>query len=137
MVHHTFSFNTNHDSPEIEVLDYQYGNSRQDGTYADKERIAMGEVFHADSIAGVIPRGDFLFVKWRDKYTHHIYQDKVDLRSRLPADIEGDTIHFVIRGAQLYVYLIWPYDPKHDYPLGGLKGYDRQKIVQIYPDQNK
>lgn len=143
MVHHSFSFDTIEDSPDAEVLDYQYGDGRQDGTHADKERVALGQVFPADNISGVIPRGDFLYVKWRVKkpgsQTEYLgpYEDKVDLRSRLPADITGLRIHFVIRGPQLYVYLIWPYDPKHEYPLGELKEFGRVKQVQIYPDQPK
>ena len=140
---HHFSFDTMHDSPDVEVLDYQYSNSRHAGVRPERERVMMGETFCCENIAGSILRGDFLYVKWRVKkpgsQTEYLgpYEDKVDLRSRLPADITGLRIHFVIRGPQLYVYLIWPYDPKHEYPLGELKEFGRVKQVQIYPDQPK
>lgn len=141
---HTFSFDVRNDSPDIEVLDYQYSNSRHAGVRPERERVNMGETFGSESIYGSILRGDFLYVKWRVKKPGKLlpeylgtYEDRVDLRSRLPADITGLRIHFVIRGPQLYVYLIWPYDPKHDYPPGELNGYERQKKVRIYPDQAK
>ena len=40
-----------------------------------------------------------------EKSVGKIYDDKVDLTSRLPADIEGLEIHFVIKGPHLYIYL--------------------------------
>jgi hypothetical protein len=147
MVMHSFSFDAQRDSPDVEVLDYQYGGSGVFGTHADKERIALGQIFPADNIAGVMPRGEFLYVKWRIKESGQIYEDKVDLRPRLPADIEGLNIHFVIRGRQLYVFLTWPWDgkPWEKEPVqnryvpvpGGVKRFQGSKQVQIYPDQPK
>ena len=141
---HTFSFDTRIDNPheDVEVLDYQYSNSRHAGVRPPRESVAMGETFADVGIYGSILRGDFLYVKWRigkpgtNEYLGP-YEVKVDLKSRLPADITNLTIHFVIHGPQLYVYLIWPYDPKHEYPVGSLKLFERQKQVQIYPDQVK
>lgn len=141
---HSFSFDTLNDNPDAEVLDYQYSNSRHVGIRPERERVAMGEVFRGEEISGSILRGDFLFVKWRIKKPGTLlpeylgtYEDRVDLRSRLPADITELRIHFVIKGTQLYVYLIWPYDEKHEYPLGELKNFGRVKQMQIYPDQLK
>lgn len=141
---HHFSFDTMHDSPDIDVVDYQYSNIRHAGVRPERERVAMGEYFGGTHISGPILRGDFLYVKWRVKKHGTLlpeylgtYEDRVDLRSRLPADITGLRIHFVIRGPQLYVYLIWPYDPKHEYPVGELKNFGKVKQVQIYPDQVK
>jgi hypothetical protein len=147
MVNHSFSFDTINDSPDIEVLDYQYGGSRQFGTHPEKERVALGETFKAWGISGSMPRGEFLYVKWRVKNSGQSFEDKVDLISRLPADIEGLRVHFVIRGPQLYVYLIYPWDgkPWEMEPIknrfvpvpGGVKRFEGQKQVQIYPDQPK
>lgn len=134
IVNHSFSFDAAIDSPNTEVLDYQYGSSKQFGTHADKERMALGQIFPADNIYGAMPRGEFLYVKWRVKGSEKEFEDKVDLTSRLPANIEGLRIHFVIRGSQLYVYLIWPFDG-HQYPPGDLKRYMGQKREQVYPDQ--
>lgn len=138
-VHH-FSFDAMLESPDVEVLDYQYSNARHQGVRANRERIALGETFGGTNIAGSILRGDFLYVKWRGK-THGsslgTYEDEVDLRSRLPADITDLRIHFIIRGPQLYVYLIWPYDPNHKYPVNEKSLFDRVKYIQIYPDTSK
>lgn len=144
---HHFSFDTKHDSPDIDVVDYQYSNSRHVGVSPERERVAMGQYFCCENIYGSILRGDFLYVKWRVKKPGALqlllpeysgtYEDKVDLKSRLPADIKGLRIHFVIRGSQLYVYLIWPYDEKHEYPVGVLKNFGKVKQMQIYPDQAK
>ena len=134
---HSFSFDARHDSPDIEVLDYQYGNIRHVGTSANKESISLGESFPATNTSGPMPRGEFLFVKWRIKKTGEIYQDKVDLTARLPANIEGLRVHFVVKGKQLCVYLIWPPDG-HPLPGEGLvKQYSSLKQIQIYPDQLK
>lgn len=140
---HSFSFDTNEDSPDAEVLDYEYGTNRQVGTYANKERVAMGQHFAYGGSAGRIPRGDFLSVKWRIKNpanpTKYIgyYGDKVDLRKRLPDDITGLRVHFVIKGPQLYVYLISRELKLATEPAGPVREYSLQKQVQIYPDQAK
>lgn len=147
MTHHKFSFDTIEDSPDIEVLDYRYGASGQFGTSANKERIALGQTFARGGVVGAMPPGEFLYVKWQIKNSSQIFEDKVDLRHRLPRDMEGLTIHFVIRGQQLYVYVIWPWDgkPWEQEPLksrfnpvpGGEKRFQGRKQVQIYPDPAK
>lgn len=98
-------------------------------------------------------RGDFLYVKWRLKQTGEVYEDTVDLKSRLPADITDHRIHFVIRGPQLYVYLISPerLNPnpcpsqealrklaKTEAPGDRIfRMYCNLKITTLYPDQTK
>lgn len=143
---HSFSFDTYHDSPDVDVLDYQYSNSRHNGVRPERERVAMGQSFGGTRIFGSILRGDFLYVKWRvrkpgtpfgkEEYLGP-YEERVDLKSRLPADITNLRLHFIISGSQLYVYLIWPYDPKHEYPINKKPLFDRVKYLQIYPDQSK
>lgn len=137
MVNHSFSFDTLHDSPDIEVMDYQYGDGTHFETAAERERVALGQVFVGGGVSGIMPRGDTLYVKWRDKRTHHIYQDKVYLKNRLPADITDMTIHFLIKGSQLYVYLIYPGLKEASVPEGPVIMYRHHKQVQIYPDLPK
>ena len=153
---HGFSFGTG-DSPdvEVEVLDYQYGGSGQFATRASQEKISLGEIFTQHSIFGGMPRGDFLYVKWRIKQTGEIHEDRVDLSKRLPQDMTYYTLHFVAKGAQLYVYLVPP-TPPHTPPLNepGISGsvwpssvYRASftdegaakyiKKLQIYPDVAK
>jgi len=141
---HSFSFNVRQDMPDIEVLDYQYSNSRHNGIRAEPEVVNMGIPINAKALFGNLLRGDFLYVKWRVKKPGTMlpeylgtYEDKVDLRSRLPADITGLKLHFIIRGPQLYVYLVWPYDEKLKYPSNKKSLFDRVKYIQVYPDQAK
>ena len=140
-VFHSFSFNTLRESPDVEVLDYQYGSNDHVGTKADPGRVKTGEVFPAWGTAGAYPRGEFLFVKWRMKQSGEVHEDKVDLTRLLPAHIEHHGIHFVIRGAQLVVYLIPPPGvfPSHALQMASSdKRYaDYLKQHQIYPPQAK
>lgn len=140
---HSFSFDTRHDSSDTEVLDYEYGTGRQFGTHANQEMVAMGTDFSQWSTTGHMPRGDFLYVKWRvmnrkrpPEYAD-IYEDRVDLRSRLPFNLTGYRVHFVIKGPQLYVYLISPELKSASEPAGPVREYAAHKQVQIYPDQQK
>lgn len=137
MVNHSFSFNTFYDSPDMEVLDYQYGDGVHFETAAERERVALGQVFSGGNVSGIMPRGYELYVKWRDKNSHQIYQDKVNLRNRLPQDITNLRIHFLIKGSQLYVFLIYPGLKDAFVPKGPVRMYEDQKQVQIYPDLPK
>lgn len=144
---HSFSFDVRQDMPGIEVLDYQYSNPRHNGIKPTAERVNIQSIiggFGGEGIYGNLLRGDFLYVKWRVKKPGTLlpeylgtYEDRVDLSSRLPTDITGLKIHFIIRETQLYVYLIWPYDEKHVYPRNEKSLFDRVKYIQIYPDQAK
>lgn len=105
---HNFGFDTLEDSPNIEILDFQYGNSGQYGTYADKHRVSEGKIFAQSNTHGAMPKGEFLYVKWRIKESGQIYEDKVNLKTRLPENIDNCGIRPVIRGTQLYIYVIPP-----------------------------
>jgi hypothetical protein len=137
LVQHSFEFDTLKYSPDAEVLDYQYGSSGQFCTYANKERVRNGSVFTGWSTGGLYPRGEYLYVKWRLKSSGHVYEDKADLRTRLPADIKDHTITFVIKGSQLYVYLISPEKRAATDPPGPIRTYSHLKQYQIYPDPAK
>ena len=78
-----------------------------------------------------------MYVKWRIKSTGQIHEDTVDLRSRLPRDIKDHRIYFVIKGEQLYVYLISPQRRAADLPPNGPEMYQHRVVKTIYPDQAK
>ena len=150
-----FGFDTFDDSPGVEVLDYQYGSSNQFGLHPDKERVALGQPFHQWHIFGGMPRADFLYVQWRIKQSGEVYEDKVDLTHRLPQDMKFYELHFLIKGEQLYVYLVPPrpphvgvfndphitpatWDPSAYRKSFADKSYAEYiKKLQIYPDQAK
>jgi len=78
-----------------EILEAQYGDS-----------------WHTNGSVNM-PPADFLYVKWRDKTTDQVYEDRVDLTKRLPPfeEMYGQTVYFLVEDNQLYVYLI----PDHDW----------------------
>lgn len=79
-----------------------------------------------------MPRGKILYFKWREIATGDIHQDKVDLNTRMPRNIEGCSIRVVMDGSQLYV-LFFP--PKYT-GAPGIVWRDPvlRKKFQIYPD---
>ena len=139
---HSFSFSAISESPDIEVLDYQYG-SKSDyereggvGLRPAPYRLERGDIFTGVGITGTFPKGDYLYVKWRVKNTGQIYEDKVDLTTRLPKDINQHEIHFLIKGTQLFVFLLPP--PYKfsilDYRKNDSVNVDYFKKHQIYPN---
>lgn len=149
-IDHAFSFDAVHESPGIEVLDYQYGTSNQTGTRAPDWVVKEGRVSGGTGTRGPMPRGEFLRVKWREKQSGEVREEIADLRNRLPEKLTDHEIHFVIRGASLYVYSIspekvpglCPADTREAARTGSpedriFRMYCDLKIVQLYPDQSK
>ncbi len=138
VVDHSFGFDMRKDAQDATVLDYQYGDSKLP-VRAPEWAVKEGKTFTFENIHGPMTKGSFLYVKWRSTATGHIYDSRVDLRDRLPADITGHTIYFMIQGTQLYVYLISPENVKRtpDMLPNGPRAYLNRKIVTIYPDQQK
>ena len=103
IVNHSFEFNAHLDSPEVQVLNYEYSTQKPDRD----QLLGVGGngVPQASHISGGFPRGDFVYMKWRIRSTGEEYEDRVDLRGRLPADISNQRIYCVLDGAQLYVLL--------------------------------
>lgn len=139
---HSFSFSAVSESPDIEVLDYQYGSKSEYereggvGLRAAPYRLERGDIFTGVGITGTFPRGDYLYVKWRIKNTGQIYEDKVDLTNRLPKDITQHEIHFLINGTQLFVFLL---PPPYKFSMFDYRKNDAANITyfkkhQIYPN---
>jgi hypothetical protein len=133
MVNHTFEFNAVRESPDIEVLDYRYGESQYTSSLDWEKNLSRG----ATGIHGEMLRGDFLYVKWRIKATSEVIEDTVDLRDRLPRDIKDHRIHFLVKQRQLYVYLISPKPNKNRFAKPPLKMYSDLQVDEIYPSQPK
>jgi hypothetical protein len=158
MYFHSLSFHTAVDEkfygrPGIDVLSYDYGNSHQFSARPSDESWALKGVdardhFGSGGLAGMMPRGEYLHVKWRIKATGEVFEDKVDLTKRLPDDMTNYGLHFAIFGAKLYVYLFPPYATQTRAPKTLVHGEDDifvniEKILlnipyarehQIYPE---
>lgn len=129
-VSHGYEFDFLSDSREAELLDFRYGASK----YGRSAKESLGKISQGGGVFGEIRRGDDLHVQWRLKSTGEVFEDTVDLKHRLPADIERCTIYFMVRGPQLYVYLITPKRRAPDEPRNGPKAYSSLKTLTIYPD---
>lgn len=134
-VDHAFGFDMRRDKQhDVEVLDYRYGESGA-ALRASPADVVAGKTFVFEGVRGPMPRGESLYVKWRLKSTGQVFEDTVDLRSRLPADLAGSRIYFLIRGPQLHVYLITPMRRPADEPPNGPHTYRSRKIFTLYPDR--
>ena len=133
VVDHAFAFDTRKDGQNAVVLDYRYGGSSI--ARAPEWAVKEGRAFTFENIRGPMARGDSLYVKWRDGATGRVYENTVDLRHRLPEDIAGHTLYFMIKGAQLNIYLISPAGVRRPStaPSDGPRMYRSRKIVRIYP----
>ncbi|WP_151446452.1 hypothetical protein [Lacisediminimonas profundi] len=108
---HSFGFDATQDSPDIEILDYQYGGTNEHGVRACPiHRSKCTIVPQAVGTYGDMEVGNHLYVKWRIKSTDEIVDDVVDLRRRLPLDMRRQRVYFVVSGKVLSVFLIGP-DP--------------------------
>lgn len=136
LVDHAFGFDLRHDGQRAEVLDYRYGDS-QLPVQAPAAAVAAGKTFAFAGVHGPMRRGETLYVKWRDLASGQVHADTVDLRTRLPADLRDHTLYFLIRGAQLVVYLVSPRaEPRAaTSPADGPGLYRERNVVQIYPDR--
>jgi len=115
------------DNAMTEILEAQYGNS-----------------WHTNGTVNMRP-ADFLYVRWRDKTTDQIYEDRVDLTTRLPSfeQMHGQTVYFLVEDNQLYVYLIprteWGtklnHRPRGQRPNGPFR-YHHLDVKTLYPDND-
>lgn len=106
--YHIFDFDTLSDSPEIKILDYQYGDCNNYGICANRQDVEKGRTYSQEYRCGNYPRGRILYVKWQIIESGKICEDRVDLDKRLPKDIDYYRIRLVIRGEQLFIYLLPP-----------------------------
>ncbi len=138
-VFHSFQFDGKHDGPsnaegkyegwnkEIDLLAYSYGDQySMVRNSVDEPRSPVYKGLTAlpsgpGGVSGLMPIGEFLYVKWRIKATGEVFEDRVDLRERLPKNMTNHTVTFVPDGRQLHVYVETPFprnpnDEKHFVP---------------------
>lgn len=137
-----FAFSGEYDgwANAIDLLEYAYGTG--DLMTRNSVEKPRGPVWKDGSgiapntnINGPMPVGEFLYVRWRVKATGQVYEERVDLRERLPADMKDHGLTFVIDGAQLYVYVITP-KPKPYYkapPLNRSWHSKHNVTYEIFP----
>lgn len=131
LVQHGFSFDARRDSPGVRILDYRYGNTKQSGARADEDSVREGTVGQYVGTSGEMMVGDSLYVKWRLASDGKSYEDVVDLKSRLPRDIHEHEIYFIVKGRQLFVYLVTPEMRPPDMGPNGPRKYEYRKVITL------
>lgn len=131
-VPHVFGFDLKDDDQDAVVLEYRYGSESQWVGHTEND-FRDGRVYWGDRRMVNMRRPEFLYVKWRNRNTGQVFEDKVDLRQRLPRDLKDQTVYFMIRGAQLYVYLASDQLRPPDVPPNGPRIYKRYLVSTIYP----
>jgi hypothetical protein len=133
---YSFDFGVPWEGEGIEVLNYKYGNSKIIGP--DWEVAKNGHIAQGTSVSGRMRVEDSLYVKWRVLSTGKVYEDSVDLKSRLPWHMDHKIIHFSIKGPQLDVYVVEGDDSTQLHaakaPDCPIKLYKDFKCTRIYPD---
>jgi hypothetical protein len=106
MVDHSFAFDAVRDSRDIEILQYRYGDDGGHNTITTPADLQLGKTRQAANTTGEMLLGKDLYVKWRIKSTGQVYEDTVDLTSRLPFSMSRKRLRFIVEGEKLYVYVI-------------------------------
>jgi hypothetical protein len=116
---HSFQFDgrsdTNKWDEKIDLLAYSYGdkyamvrNSLENPRYGTSLYKGKSSLPAGSHVSGPMPVGDFLYVKWRIKETGEVFEDRVDLRERLPKNMTNHALTFSIDEKQLHVFVASP-----------------------------
>lgn len=133
-----FSFGGPGDNQGAEILNYHYGNSKMAFTSPAGWELAKGHIGQGGGVYAKFEVDTPLYVKWRVLSTGKEYEDTVDLKDKLPRNMNHKTIHFSIQGTQLNVYVVESRVARQihapeakDCPILSYKMY---KCTRIYPD---
>lgn len=135
-VDHGFEFDAQTDTPGIQILEYKYGDGAFVGTQNPPYLLKEGRSLQRTNVWGHMRRPDTLYVKWRIADEDRTLEDTVDLRKRLPRNLTGSKVYFMVQGTQLEVYLISMGPRKSDSQGVGPKKFRHLEVTKIYPDQN-
>ncbi len=136
LVNHSFGFDARMDSKDIEVLAYRYGigNTPQTREPFWRDQVVSSQFTNTN---GVMPLGDTQFVKWRTRSTGEVFEDLVNLKALLPADMNNQRIYFVVQEKRLFIYRIEQVPRPQDWPIVGPRKFQYEKAHQIYPPSTK
>ncbi len=145
-VFHSFGHSLDVDSPGVGLLACRYGDNLGFATAQQLDQLGFSvDDYVCSDLAGNMRPEDFLQVKWRDRATQQVYEERVDLKRRLPSPnkMRGTKVYFLIDENQLYVYLIPQQNadatlnrrPKNK-PPNGPSRYAFLDVKTLYPDND-
>lgn len=132
VVEHGFGFDIRRANPSVEIIDYRYGDSSFP-VRAPEWAVKEGKRFYFNNVYGAMRIADFLYVKWRIENSEKIYEETIDLKSRMPSDVKGQTVYLDIKDSQLYVYLISKKRRPPELEAIGPEMYQSFFVKRIYP----
>ena len=132
LVDHAFGFDAVADSPDAQVLDYRYGQSQAPGARMPEWVKTDVGVAGGRHTSGPMAVAESLHVRWRLRGTGEELQETVDLRGRLPADMTGHEIYFIVRGRRLLVYVVSPASLGPGEAVAGMEKFRQHKVRLIY-----
>ena len=126
---YAFGYDSRGDNEGVEIIDYQYG----DVDHASSQDVDSHHIGQSGYIYGNYPMGEFLYVKWKDNNTELISEETVDLRGKLPSQMDGKKLHFLIGDKKLKIYVISKkLHEKNEMPCP-VSTYDAFHCELIYP----
>lgn len=140
-----FTFDGQNDgwAETVDLLEYAYGDGYgmvQNSIFNPRNSNykELSSLPAQTGINGSMPVGEFLYVKWRVRATKQIYEERIDLRQRLPANMADHGLTFVIDGSQLYAYVITPKGKPYGTPPVYKTWYSKSYYTyEIFPQLNK
>ena len=131
---YTFTFDTS-ETPDVKILDFFYGDETAARTIRNPEYLRKrNQSLQSESIYAHMPANAKLYVKWHINSTGLEYEDKVDLSNKLSNGIKINYLTFMIKGSQLYIFLVTPERRSADILPIGPKLFQAYKTLIIYPD---
>lgn len=134
LVNHSFNFDGWYDGwqPTVQLLEYSYGDKDASVRRKAPEGDYLG---YQSNVTGPMQVGESLYVRWRLKATGEVVDQRVDLRERLPSDMTGHSLTFVIDGRQLYVFVVTPQEQKPGAVLQTLRTWRSKYNVsyEVFP----
>ncbi len=130
---HGFSFHTIVEEQNAFVLDYRYGKQGSENAGASANHDRPGHPISQHGQFGPMVRGEELYVKWQDRETGQLFEQRVDLRGKLPANLYNCEVTFRVYGDKIFVYVVTPQprDPLSA-PVGPIR-YRNRSVIQVYP----
>ncbi len=130
-VFHGLHFDAFADGQNIEILAHRYGSKENpiiiNPTPAD---IAFGPRQRQGSSGGY-RIGDELYVKWRDKATNKVYEETFILKGKLPVDMNGVRITFLIRENRMVVYVVLDAARLRTEPYDGPSIFQHSRVLKL------
>lgn len=134
MAWHSFEFDG---YPGIEILDWSYGDPKLSVIHTPDSYRGEPHIPQGDKTGGKIVVGDYFYAKWRVNSTRKEYEEKVDLKSRLPSDMDDKIIKIVFEESHLHIYLVEGNTAAQLHAKGApdcpASVYEPFKCTEIYP----